>query len=90
MAFDKNKPYAEIFGKTEDDARYVQDGVRYNARGKEVGREPQPEEDVPELVRPKAAPPRKAPKVIGRAPRMQATDSVRENRQALAAEELAE
>jgi hypothetical protein len=90
MAFDKNKPYGEIYGKIEGNARYVQDGILYNARGIEVGREPKEEDAAPPLVRPKGRLPRKAPKVIGRTPRVPAVDSARENRQVLIAEELAE
>lgn len=90
MAFDKNQPHDTVFGSTEDNARYVQDGVRYNARGQEVGREVVPDDAPPrERLRPLAKAPTTVSRPGGRV-RNSLTPQDRENRQALAAEGLAE
>jgi hypothetical protein len=86
MAFDKSRPYAELFGAIEDGARYIQDGVRYSFSGEEVGREANYApvvEPLPVVLKPKPA------RSVGL--RRGFTHTLdRENAQALRAEELAE
>lgn len=50
MALDKSKPYGQIFGQSEDGARFTQDGVRYDNQGNEVGREAPVEKPKPKAV----------------------------------------
>lgn len=87
MAFDKNKPYGEIFGLTENGARYTQGGVYYNAAGDEVARD---ESEKPAPAKAAGSKPKAPAKPTAKAalPGTEQVDA--ENRRALAAEELAE
>lgn len=89
MAFDKNKPHGVIYGESEDGARYLQDGVYYDAGGNEVGVAPAPGPQRvkgPKKEKPATAVTRPFGKVA--LPGSATIDS--ENRKVLEAEELAE